>query len=173
MNGGSDSLGKAELSRQVLFLDFDGVLHRLGAVRTRRGITSTSPSIRLFEFAPILMDCLAPYVSLEIVLSTSWVHHLGYQRAKNALPAALRERVVGATFHSKYFDAEIWASKPRGAQVLRYVHSHHLTSWLAIDDEIFGFGEHLPHVVKCDENFGLDDVKTQALLRTRLAEQFD
>lgn len=173
MNERSNDSGKVGLSRQVLFLDFDGVLHRLGAIRTRKGIKSSSPSIELFEFAPILMDCLIPYISVEIVLSTSWVHRLGYQRAKSALPAVLRERVVGATFHSRYFDAEIWASKPRGAQILRYVHTHRLASWLAIDDEIVGFVEHMSHLVRCDENLGLGDVVTQKLLRARLAEQFE
>jgi hypothetical protein len=173
MNGGSDSLGRVESSRHVLFLDFDGVLHRLGAIRTRKGIASTSPSIQLFEFAPILVDCLVPYISVEIVLSTSWVHRLGYQRARSALPAALRERVIGSTFHSKYFDAETWASKPRGAQVLRYIRRHRLTKWLAIDDEILGFAEHMSHVVRCDESLGLGDLVTQKLLRAGLAEQFE
>jgi hypothetical protein len=172
MNGKVDSITKTERNRQVLFLDFDGVLHRFGAVRTRRGITSISPSVRLFEFAPILVECLAPHGNVEIVLSTSWVHHLGYLRAKKALPGALSERVVGATYHSRYFDARTWASKARGTQILRYVLTHRLTSWLAIDDEIIGFGEHLSHVVRCDENSGLGDVRTQTLLRTRLAEQF-
>ncbi|WP_321927851.1 HAD domain-containing protein [Paraburkholderia guartelaensis] len=172
MNGKGDSIGKFELSRQVLFLDFDGVLHRLAAVRTRRGIASTSPSIRLFEFAPILVECLAPYGEVKIVLSTSWVHHLGYQRAKNALPPVLSERVVGATYHSKYFDAEMWPSRARGTQILRYVLTHRLTSWLAIDDEIVGFGDYLSHVVICDENVGLGDLRTQDSLRTGLSEQF-
>ncbi|SIT36596.1 conserved hypothetical protein [Paraburkholderia ribeironis] len=172
MNRKVDSIGKTERNRQVLFLDFDGVLHRFGAVRTRRGIVSISPAVQLFEFAPILVECLAPHDRLEIVLSTSWVYLLGYQRAKNALPGALSERVVGATYHSKYFDSDMWASKARGTQILRYVLTHRLTRWLAIDDEIVGFGEHLSHVVRCDENSGLGDVSTQTLLRTRLAEQF-
>ncbi len=172
MTAGGDSEEKMALNRHVLFLDFDGVLHRLGAVRTRKGITSDSPSIRLFEFAPILIERLAPYSSVEIVLSTSWVPHLGYQRAKQALPVVLRERVVGATFHSKYFDASTWGAKPRGAQVLRYVHTHRLVRWLAIDDETCGFGEHWSHIVGCDERLGLGDVKAQTLLCTRLAQQF-
>ncbi|MGF6370883.1 hypothetical protein OKW40_003633 [Paraburkholderia sp. RAU6.4a] len=172
MNGTGDSNWETERSRQVLFLDFDGVLHRFGAVRTRRGITNISPAAQLFEFAPILVACLAPHGRVEIVLSTSWVRQLGYQRAKNALPEALSERVVGATYHSRYFDADTWASKARGTQILRYVLTHRLTRWLAIDDEIVGFGEHLSHVVRCDENYGLGDVRTQMLLRTRLAEQF-
>ncbi|WP_109476678.1 HAD domain-containing protein [Paraburkholderia sp. C35] len=158
--------------RQVLFLDYDGVIHRLGAVRTRRGIISAAPSIRLFEFAPVLAECLEPYKGLEIVLSTSWVRVLGYRRAKDALPAELRERVVGATYHSKYYDAWAWPSIGRGIQVLRYVRAHRLTRWLAIDDEIDGFDEYLSHVVQCNEKLGLGDTATQNLLRVRLAEKF-
>jgi hypothetical protein len=158
--------------RQVLFLDFDGVMHRYGAVRTRRGIMSTSQSIELFEFSDILIECLEPYASLEIVLSTSWVRALGYQRAKNALPSALRERVAGATYHSKYYDARAWPTFGRGIQILRYVRTHRLTRWLAIDDEIDGLDEYLSHVVRCDESFGLGDAETQNLLKIRLAEQF-
>ncbi|MFB9125727.1 hydrolase [Paraburkholderia dipogonis] len=158
--------------RHVLFLDFDGVMHRLGAVRTRRGIISTTPSIQLFEFSNILIECLEPYAILEIVLSTSWVRALGYQRARNALPPLLRERVAGATYHSKYYDARAWPTMGRGIQILRYVRTHRLTRWLAVDDEIDGFDEYLSHVVRCDERLGLGDVETQNLLKLRLAEQF-
>ncbi|MGF6787364.1 HAD domain-containing protein [Paraburkholderia sp. 35.1] len=172
MNGKVDSIRKTERNRQVLFLDFDGVLHHFGAVRARRGITSISPAVQLFEFAPILVEFLAPHSRVEIVLSTSWVHQLGYQRAKKALPGALGKRVVGATYHSRYFDAGTWASKARGTQILRYVLTHRLTRWLAIDDEIIGFDEHLSHVVRCDESLGLGDPETQKLMCARLAEQF-
>jgi hypothetical protein len=133
---------------------------------------SAAPSIQLFEFAPVLSECLEPYSHLEIVLSTSWVRVLGYQRAKNALPQALRRRVTGATYHSRYYDACKWPSMWRGTQVLRYVRTHRLTRWLAIDDEIVGFGEYLAHVVECDEKLGLGDAATRKLLSVRLAEQF-
>lgn len=172
MNEAGDCVGRRERDRQVLFLDFDGVIHRLGAVRTRRGVRSASPSIKLFEFAPILVDLLVPHDAVEIVLSTAWVRALGYQRAKDALPEMLRGRVAGATYHSKYADAGTWPTMGRGAQVLRYVWTHRLTRWVAIDDEISGFGEHLGHVVRCDEGLGLGDMETQRLLCARLAEQF-
>ncbi|NKJ47628.1 hypothetical protein CIC12_12920 [Burkholderia sp. SG-MS1] len=172
MNGNNGSICKLELGRQVLFLDFDGVLHRLSAIRTRRGITANSPSIQLFEFAPILADVLDPYGNVQIVLSTSWVPILGYQRARDALPTGLRARVVGATYHSQYADAGTWALRPRGEQILRYVWTNRLTNWLAIDDDINGLGQHLSHVVRCDERFGLGEVETQKVLRVRLAEQF-
>ena len=173
MNETGDSVGKMESGRQVLFLDFDGVIHRLGAVRTRRGIRGACPSIKLFEFAPVLVELLAPHIAVEIVLSTSWVRTLGYRRARDALPAKLKERVVGATYHSKYADAGTWPSMARGTQVLRYVWTHRLVRWLAIDDDIVGFGEHFSHVVRCDENLGLGDFETQKALRVRLAEQFE
>ena len=172
MSEGSSDESMPISERRILFLDFDGVIHRLGAVRTRRGVVSAAPSIELFEFAPVLVECLKPYVGVDIVLSTSWVPALGYQRAKAALPMALRERVVGATYHSKFFDADAWSSKARGTQILRYVRTHRLGRWLAIDDDIEGFEEYSSHVVRCDEKLGLGDVETQKLLRVRLAEQF-
>lgn len=172
MNETSHRVNQSASDRQVLFLDYDGVVHRFGAIRTRRGIISVSPSIKLFEFAPVLAEWLEPYKRLEIVLSTSWVRILGYQRAKAALPATLRERVIGATYHSRYYDASTWPSMERGIQVLRYVRTHRLTRWLAIDDEIAGFEDCLSHVVRCDEQLGLGDAETQKLVRNRLAEQF-
>ena len=161
-------------SRRVLFVDYDGVLHRLSAHRTRRGIVSSDPkTIQLFEYASVLEEVINPYADLEIVLSTSWVPTLGFDRAKNSLPIdSLRARVVGATFHSKYSDAWSWPIVGRGVQVLRYVHVHRLRYWVAIDDRSDGFDDYDEHLVKCDERLALGDLKTVELLRYRLAAQF-
>lgn len=160
-------------TRHVLFLDFDGVIHRLAALRTRRGLVSSDPSIQLFEYASVLEEVLRPYDEVEIVLSTSWVPTLGFNRARDALPlASLRARVAGATYHSRYHDAKFWPIIGRGIQVLRYVHVHRLHHWLAIDDQVDGFDDRDEHVVRCDERLALGDSGTVALLRRRLAEQF-
>lgn len=161
--------------RHVVFVDYDGVLHRGSARRTRRGIVSSAPkTIELFEYAWILEEVLRPHGEVEIVLSTSWVPTLGFDRARDALPlASLRARVVGATYHSRYHDARSWPILGRGIQVLRYVHVHRLQHWLAIDDRCDGFDDHDQHVVKCDERLALGDSETVELLRRRLAEQFD
>jgi hypothetical protein len=160
-------------SRHVLFVDYDGVLHRLSAHRTRCGIVSSDPkTIRLFEYAPVLEAVIEPYPEIEIVLSTSWVPTLGFDRAKNALPVALRGRVAGATFHSKYHDAWAWPIIGRGVQILRYVRVHQLRYWVAIDDQCDGFDDHDEHLVKCDEKLALGDRKAVELLRCRLAAQF-
>ena len=165
---------RAGSERKVVFVDYDGVLHRLSARRTRRGLVSSDPqTIQLFEYAHVLEDVLRPYRDARIVLSTSWVPTLGFDRAKDALPLrSLRERVVGATYHSKYHDAWAWPAIGRGIQVLRYVRVHQLSRWLAIDDKNDGFEGYEGHFVQCRETLGLGDSDTVRLLRVRLAEQF-
>ncbi|WP_429347780.1 HAD domain-containing protein [Paraburkholderia sp. Clong3] len=85
---------------------------------------------------------------------------------------AERGRVAGATYHSRYADARAWPRIGRGIQVLRYVHVHRLTRWLAIDDQNDGFEGHEQHFAKCNEQSALSDFETVEVLRRRLAEQF-
>lgn len=161
-------------SRCVVFLDYDGVLHRGDAYRTRNGIISSNPgSIELFEYADVLNALLAPYPNIEIVLATSWVRVLGYNRARDALPVVeLRQRVCGATYHSRFDDAYRWNGIARGAQILRYVERHRLVRWLAIDDQSQGFGDYAGHLVSCELNRGLGDVVVQDQLRAALRMEF-
>jgi hypothetical protein len=170
----TNSTTEEDVRRAVIFLDFDGVIHRGQSYRTRRGIVSGDPKrVTLFEFAPLLDELLQPYPGVEIVLSTSWVPTLGFNRAKAFLPMGLRQRVVGATYHSRYADAFAWPSIGRGIQVLRYVQVHRLQRWLAIDDHDDGSEGYEEHFVKCNGESGLGDSETVEVLRCKLAEQFD
>jgi len=161
-------------TRCVVFVDYDGVLHRGDAYRTRSGIVSSDPdNIRLFEFADILNGLLAPYPGVELVLSTSWVKVVGFNRARNALPVAeLRERVRGATYHTRFDDAYRWNGIARGAQILRYVERHRLVRWVAIDDQCAGFGDYSGNLVLCDLDRGLGEVAVQEQLKVALHMQF-
>ncbi len=83
----------------ILFLDFDGVLP------PRRGLSGarTAGAARrrqIFMWAGYLVDALASAQHVRIVLSTSWARELRYARARDYLPAELRQRVIGATWHS-------------------------------------------------------------------------
>jgi hypothetical protein len=160
--------------RKVVLLDFDGVLHRGDAYRTRHGIVSSDPSrIKLFEYAGLLAAALKPYPDVEIVLSTTWVEALGFNRARDALPEkALRDRVVGATYHSRYYDALRWSEIARGHQVLRYVRGHRLLTWLAIDDRLDGFETVRDRLVLCDPDKGLGDPDTQGAFASALRKFF-
>jgi hypothetical protein len=160
--------------RKVFLLDYDGVLHRGDAYRTKRGILSRDPSrIQLFEYADLLAELLEPYPDVQIVLSTTWVKVLGFNRARGALPLeTLRNRVVGATYHTRFYDSHLWYGIPRGKQVLRYVVRHRLVRWLAIDDRPEGFDSVREHLVLCDPERALGNRETQLILEGALSKAF-
>lgn len=83
----------------ILFLDFDGVLHP-GEVYLRNGTPALDEQGELFMWAPILEEILADFPAVRVVLSTTWVVHLGFERARKRLPATLQRRVIGATWHT-------------------------------------------------------------------------
>jgi hypothetical protein len=127
----------------TLFLDFDGVLHPEPVWRPRgRPIeldsTHRAAGRELFDRAAALAAALAG-VEVRVVLSTSWVRVLGYARASKRLPPALASRVVGATYHSRAADRWSWDHLTRWEQIRCYVGRHHLTHWLAIDDDDDGW----------------------------------
>lgn len=72
------------IMKRLLFLDFDGVLHPDAVYRTRRGVELRAEG-KLFMWAPRLVEALAEHPDVSIVLSTSWVRNIGFQRARKAL----------------------------------------------------------------------------------------
>lgn len=140
----------------VLYLDFDGVLHHEHVLwHPRRGAYAGLPNFELFEHAPLLEELLAPYPELRIVLSTSWVRQYGCYGSAKRLPAGLRERVVGATFHNRMDLAE-FLDKPRGVQVHEDVLRRCPRGWLALDDVDEGWPAELrSNVVITDERLGI------------------
>ena len=83
----------------ILFLDFDGVLHP-DAVYLERGRPVLRADGEPFMWSCHLVDALASASHVRIVLSTSWARELRFARARDYLPAELRPRVIGATWHS-------------------------------------------------------------------------
>lgn len=144
------------------YLDFDGVLHHHNVRRgAHRSALMLEAGHGLFEWAPVLVDALHPYPNVTIVLATSWVRELGYDRARNSLPQALSRRVVGATFHRREHGGtralrELWAQSARGVQVALDIQRRRPARWFAIDDAI---SEFLPWqyewLVGCDSATGL------------------
>ena len=155
--------GRGEL---VLYLDFDGVLHHENVHRhPRRGIyLEAPPEFTLFQHAALLETLLESYPAVRIVLSTSWVRVLGYSRSVKSLPAGLRERVIGATYHSQ-MNERLFTQLPRGVQVLEDVARREPLDWLAVDDTGAGWPkEHLQRLVLTDEQLGLSAPGIQARL---------
>lgn len=118
----------------VLYLDFDGVLHHHNVLwsASKWPYLDASSSDRLFEHASLLVDLLEPHSSVRIVLSTTWAVKYGCRGAARRLPFELRNRVIGATFHSQMNRTE-FESAYRGMQVWADVFRRRPSDWLAID----------------------------------------
>lgn len=119
----------------ILYLDFDGVLHRqLTIQQVRRG-----QAVALFEFAERLESALVSYPSVGIILSTSWVVGHGLQFCLNSLRRpSLCDRVVGATFDPAVMSIGAFADKARWQQILDDVERRRPSAWLAVDDDVAG-----------------------------------
>ena len=140
----------------VLYLDYDGVLHHEDVLRhPRRGVCVATPGFELFEHAALLDELLAPFPSLRIVLSTTWVRTFGCSKTADRLPPGLRQRVVGATFHSS-MDRAAFVATPRGEQVVRDVGRRRPRNWFAIDDTDEGWPDDArSQLVLTDEQLGI------------------
>jgi hypothetical protein len=88
-------------------------------------------------YAPILEEILLQCPHVRIVLSTSWVRELSFDRALKRLPAGLQVKVIGATWHKRMrkkdgFDP--FSRMTRFRQLQQHVNRHLVRNWLAIDD---------------------------------------
>ena len=159
---------------QVLYLDYDGTIHP-EQVYTERG----KPYVRepqgrqLFEQCDLLTQLLQPYPDVRIVLSTTWVPHYGYRRAANFLPPQLRDRCVGSTFHREMGRHWFRQQLSRGEQVRADVARRNPSAWLALDDDVEGWGEvRETHHIATDPVDGIAAPAVLDRLRTAL-ERFD
>lgn len=152
----------------VLYLDFDGVLHPDEVYRLRGKIVLKCDGMNLFEWAPLLVEQLEPYPDLRIVLSTSWVRVLSFNKARAWLPEALQHRVIGATWHRE-MDQNWWQLLSRYQQVSLHARRHKVARWLAIDDDVEDWPEaHRGTLVATDGMLGIAAPDTRVLLAGKL-----
>jgi hypothetical protein len=127
----------------LLYLDFDGVLHPESVyVNSRQGIhLRDAPGRNLFENCQLLIEELARYPHVKVVLSTSWVRSIGFDRARGRLPLPLQARCIGATYHSRFHQPgredgarSLRPAPLRGEEVMADVQRRRPHKWLALDD---------------------------------------
>ena len=161
----------------ILFLDFDGVLHP-DEVWLTNGRLKLEGDGHLFMWAGLLADVLNDFPSIQIVLSTSWARQFGYSRAKKHLPPGLRNRVIGATWHSSMGKQDglnrphavtWWDAATRYEQIKRYAVRAKQTDWIAIDDQPEGWrADDRDKLVQTNSDTGLSDPAMVALLVSHL-----
>lgn len=122
----------------TLFLDFDGTLHAGHAVLDDKDQITLDSGRQLFEFAPLLVELLMPYPTVEIVLTTSWLQSLSVDRVVAYLPTELARRVVGTTKDIKPRLSYEQSGAGRTDVITSYAYGKRLKNWLAIDDSVYG-----------------------------------
>lgn len=156
----------------ILFLDFDGVLHP-DAAYLEEGCPVLRADGELFMWTPHLVEALAPYPNVQIVLSTSWVQVRGFTRARDALPEALSKRVIGATWHSA-MQGGGWGGGGMPVQthyqeIAGYVRRAQLKRWIALDDDGEGWAKSArDKLIHTNPDKGISDPTTLTLLREKL-----
>lgn len=163
----------------VLYLDFDGVLHSDQVyVHPRRGIyidQAKAPGRKLFEWTHHLEAALVKAPNVKVVLSTSWVRHQGFDRAKKWLPERLAERVIGGTYHNRVHGADPWmqhdfATMARGLQVWGDVNRRMPRDWCALDDDTLDWPARChDKLIACDGGLGLSAPEVRDALDRQLA----
>lgn len=162
----------------VLYLDFDGVLHHEDVWwHPRRGVYIKTPGNQLFEHVPLLEEVLGEFPEAKIVLSTSWVRYQRFSGSAKRLGPFLRERVIGATFHTR-MNRTGFEGLPRGIQVLNDVARRRPLHWVALDDDVENWvPEYKGFLIACDKVLGisapgvLDELRQRLLLFRRASTE--
>lgn len=160
--------------KQILYLDYDGVLHHENCLwHPKRGAYLSAPSeFKIFQNAELLEELLTPYPAVLIVLSTSWVRRYGVTRTAKRLPEGLRQRVIGATFHSE-MDENYFSNLSRGLQVYNDILRRKPARFVAIDDVDEGWPLAIrEHLVLTHEKHGISHPPVLEELKSKLASHF-
>lgn len=161
-----------------IYLDFDGVLHPDAVFRPSNKPLDLRAPGELFMHAELLLEALAPYPEAKIILSTSWVRMLGYERTLKKMPSELRALVTGATWHKsmKHGNQDPHSWMTRYEQILAHVNRNNVQKWLAIDDLHSGdeidkwSSKHKNNLVLTEQKLGLSCPLVQTELKQKLKE---
>ena len=162
----------------VLYLDLDGVVHHEKVLwHPRKGIYMSpyeAVGHALFEWVPILESVLEPYPTVALVLSSTWCIRPGYSATLKRLPATLRARFIGGTYHRQVHGVDPWnlsmfRAMPRGLQVQEDALRRKPRQWIALDDDLEDWPESSrQNLVACEGSTGLSSPEVQSELREKL-----
>jgi hypothetical protein len=131
----------------VLFLDFDGVLHRYGC----------KPA-DLFVHRPVLEAWLLQHPNVDVVVSSTWRLTRSIDELRALFSPPFRPRIVGMT---PKLDGDSPERFTREAEVAMWLRAsgQPWRPWAALDDQARLFKPFNDRVVLCDPAFGLTDVE--------------
>lgn len=166
-----ETMNKKKLTEQILYLDFDGVLHD-GEVyfHPQRGIIIATPGRTLFEWMPVLDRLIKPHPDVKIVLSTSWAAFFGMEFAKAQLSQTLQKRVIGATHDFAETNIAEFIHRSRGQQIANDVEHRQTASWFAIDDDESDWpADCRNNLIRTERSLGISSPIIQAAVRAKFS----
>ena len=136
------------MSKTVLFLDFDGVLHPVGGA---------SAGTRLSQLPLLAAALREPALQhVQIVIASTWRQAHSIERLRRLFPADIAARIIGGTpvldeydsEHERYEEIRAWLDEQsEGWQ------------WVALDDDREGFPDRVhKNVVFPDPAIGVTEV---------------
>jgi hypothetical protein len=161
----------ADRAGELVYLDFDGVLHpdAVWFDRETKNVSLRAPGHQLFESIAVFEEAIAPYPSVQIVLTTSWVSTFGLAHTIQCLPETLQNRVIGATYDPTDPNAWLFDRLTRYDAIVQDVARRRPRCWLAVDDD----GLAWPHnerdsLLLVPSAMGLQCAATRVSLQARL-----
>lgn len=160
--GGAGILGQhPERDAPTMFLDFDGVLHRLGEPAIDENFRPLD-NPGLFCWLPLLQKALAPYPEIRIVIASDWRRIFDDATLVGLLGDAFECRVIGSV--------ESFC-RSRAEEISMEAARRGLRRWLAIDDHPSVWAAREAgdsRFIACLPDFGLSETRVQRELRQRL-----
>jgi hypothetical protein len=131
--------------KKLLFLDFDGVLHR----------TFSSEEL-LFNKLGLLVDILQEK-PCSIVIASSWRFHHDLTRLKSYLQP-ISMLIIGTT-------GDPYVGRfPRYNEIKDYLNKHNpFADWRALDDSFLEFPRSCPELILCDGKTGFTETQKNTL----------
>ncbi|MBD9391345.1 hypothetical protein IB243_03365 [Acidovorax sp. ACV01] len=140
--------------------------HDLALGHPRKGIYMSpyeAAGHSLFEWVPILESVLQPHPTVALVLSSTWCIRPGYSATLKRLPASLRARFIGGTYHRRVHGVDPWnlsmfRTTPRGVQVQEDAQRRKPKQWIALDDDLEDWPDSCrQNLVACEGTTGLSN----------------
>jgi hypothetical protein len=133
------------VSKKVLFLDFDGVLH------------PTTHGSALLSQLPLLESALEGR-DYSMVISSSWRFHMEMEDLEKHFSSSVQNKIGGVTG-----DAYIGAYA-RFHEINAYAMQNGITNWRALDDSYWEFPQGCSQLIRCNPNSGLTQREVKTLI---------
>lgn len=143
-------VGKPEMLRKIIFLDFDGVLHPDG--------------VALFSLLPLFESYLAKMPEAEVVVSSTWREDHTLEELRQFFSPAFRCRISGVTPSlDRGYDLG-----GRQMEIRSYLTTESLDgndcNWVALDDNALFFENSCPNLVLTDSSKGFTEQEGEKLV---------